>query len=424
MSANCSRTSPQAGSLETYDTLTSFGVTPRFGEQQGSTLDHPTIHYIDTPTELERLCRQIEGSDWLAVDTEFLRESTYFPQFCLLQIASTDHTACIDPLAIEDLDPLFEILYNPGITKVFHSGRQDMEIFYNLRGCLPGPVFDTQIAAPLMGFNEQIGYAALVSEVLGVDLGKAHTRTDWSQRPLSQAQINYASDDVIYLGQVYLKMREQLSSLERLDWLIGDFAALLDSNLYQNPPEKAWKRIRAAQRLNGESLSILQALAHWREETAHSSNRPRNWIIKDEVLVCIARLKPSQTEDLKTLRGLHERTLKRHGEQICHRVAQARKKPPEFPDIHLKSSRKTPQQEALVQLLTGVVHQRALETSLGSATLAPKKDLEKLVEGDPDNKLMSGWRKSMIGDELLSLLQGEKRISVRNGAVKIEDNGS
>lgn len=377
-------------------------------------------HYIDTPSELVIFCRQLEGYEWLAIDTEFLRESTYFPKFCLLQIATTDRVACIDPLAIEDLNPIFDILYNPRITKVFHSGRQDLEIFYNIRGCLPGPVFDTQMAAPLLGFTEQIGYAALISEVLDINLVKAHTRTDWSQRPLSPAQINYASDDAVYLGQVYLRMREQLSALGRLDWLIEDFSALLDPTLYRNPPDKAWKRIRGAQNLNGESLSILQSLAGWREQSAHHGNIPRNWVIKDDVLLGIARLKPSRVDELKTLRGLHERTVKRHGEQICQIIEKALKNPPIDIETKSKIPRKSPGQEVLLHFLTGIVHQIALEYSLGASTLAPKKELEQLISGNPVNKLVNGWRKSIVGDALIAILNGEKNISIKNGTLRIE----
>ncbi|MGH8547864.1 MAG: ribonuclease D [Methylococcales bacterium] len=384
-------------------------------------IDNPiAIDYIDTAFELEAFCKQIGRSDWLAIDTEFLRENTYFPKFCLLQIANTERVACIDPLTIEDLGPLFDILYDPKIIKVFHSGRQDLEIFFNIRGCLPGPVFDTQLAAPLLGLTEQISYAALVSELLGVSLVKAHTRADWSKRPLSSAQINYAGNDVIYLARIYMKMHERLSSLGRLDWLADDFAFLLDPDHYKNPPDQAWQRIRGAQSLNGGSLSILQCLANWREEAAYRNNTPRNWIVKDDVLLNIARLKPSRVDELGTLRGLHERAFKRYGQKICELVERARNNPPIDTDIKSRAVRKSPQQEVLINLLTGVVHQIALEHSLSAATLAPRKDLEQLISGNPDTRLLHGWRKAIVGEDLLAILGGAKTISIRGGVIHLE----
>ncbi|MGR9109108.1 MAG: ribonuclease D, partial [Gammaproteobacteria bacterium] len=361
---------------------------------------------------------------WLAVDTEFLRENTYFPKFCLLQVANADRAACIDPLAIEELKPIFDVLYDPRITKVFHSGRQDLEIFFNIRGSLPGPLFDTQLAAPLLGFTEQISYAALVAEMLGVDLAKSHTRTDWGKRPLSRAQINYAGNDVFYLARVYLEMFEKLSALGRLDWLADDFDALLDPENYRNPPDKAWQKIRGSQHLNNESLSILQSLADWRERTASQGDIPRNWVIKDEVLINIARMKPSRTDELESLRGLHERSFKRYGKQICEIVAKARNIPPVTQGIKPKSTNKSAQQEVLVNLLSGVVHQIALEHSLSAGTLAPRKELDQLISGNPDSKLLKGWRKAIIGEALVSILRGETVISIRHGTIHLESQSA
>ncbi|MCI0655124.1 MAG: ribonuclease D [Methylococcaceae bacterium] len=378
------------------------------------------IHTIDSPCELETFCGRIETSSWLAIDTEFLRENTYFPKFCLLQVANAEQVACIDPLAIEDLGPLFDILYKPGIVKIFHSARQDMEIFYNIRAKLPSPVFDTQLAAPLLGLADQISYATLVSEMLGIELIKGHTRTDWSNRPLSPAQINYAGNDVFYLARVYLKMYEQLSNLGRLDWLSDDFAALLDPENYQNPPDKAWQRIRGAHNLNGGSLTVLQSLANWRERTAYCHNVPRNWIVKDDALLRIARLQPIQTDELRTLRGLHERAFERYGKEICALVEKTRDNPPITSDFKFRTVQKSPQQEVLINLLSGVVHQIALEHSLSATILAPKKDLDLLISGDPDSKLLRGWRKAIVGEQLLAILRGDAIIAINNGVIHLE----
>ncbi|MCK5356425.1 MAG: ribonuclease D, partial [Methyloprofundus sp.] len=202
------------------------------------------IQYINTPELLSSFCQDIASVEWLALDTEFLRERTYFPKFCLLQIATPEMVACIDPLALESLQPLLDIIYDPAITKVFHSARQDLEIFYHLTGKVPTPVFDTQMAAPLLGFQEHPGYAMLVSSLLNINLSKIHTRTDWSLRPLSEGQIKYASDDVIYLVEIYQKMTAQLAELGRSDWLTEDFTQLVSLDLYRLSPKDTWLKIK------------------------------------------------------------------------------------------------------------------------------------------------------------------------------------
>lgn len=375
--------------------------------------------YIDTPDKLKVLSDQLAGSQWLVLDTEFLRERTYYSKFCLLQIATADLAACIDPQALENLDPLFEILYDRSITKVFHSGRQDLEIFYNLRGELPGPIFDTQIAAPLLGFSEQVGYAALVSELLGVTLNKAHTRTDWTRRPLSDDQLHYAADDVIYLSQLYQTMRKQLITLERLDWLQEEFDALTDPALYQNRPEDAWRRIRAANSLSGGKLSVLRALAQWREDTAKRENLPRNWLMKDDTMIDLARLQPKDPSTLKTTRGVPDRTMRRYQKELCALIAEAARRPPVKNEKSAKPTRKTPEQEALMDALNAVVRLRAAQHSLNPSLLASRKDLEQLVTGNDQNRMRHGWRYHIVGKELLATLRGQRTLTVVDGRLHI-----
>jgi ribonuclease D len=225
--------------------------------------DQPVL-YVDTPAALDSLCAQLADASWFALDTEFLREKTYYPKLCLLQIATPDVVACVDPLALDDLAPLLALLADRNITKVLHSARQDMEIFYHLTGSPHAPVFDTQIAAPLLGLADQIGYANLVKEMLGVTLDKLHTRADWSLRPLGEEQLRYAADDVIYLAALYQPLLERLQSHGRLEWLDEDFRQLASPELYAINPENAWLKVKGGNRLKGASLSILQALANFR----------------------------------------------------------------------------------------------------------------------------------------------------------------
>jgi ribonuclease D len=379
--------------------------------------------YIDTTEALAAFCEKLAGAPWLALDTEFLREKTYYPKFCLLQIAAGEQVACIDPLALPSLEPLASLLYDENIVKVLHSGRQDLEIFHLLYGRPPAPLFDTQLAAPLLGMNEQIGYAALVQEVLGVHLGKTHSRTDWSRRPLSAEQLTYAADDAIYLGQVYEKIRPQLESMGRLAWLAQDFAELANPETYRNPPELAWRRIGGVQQLKSKPLSVLQALAAWREDAAREMDLPRGWIVKDEALLDIARRLPKSVEDIKDIRGLPERMLQKHGAHICKLAQAALQKPPQTLEMKRSSGIKSADREALLDLLQAVVRLRAAENALNPSILAGRKDLEQLLDGEGQARMLSGWRKSMAGDELAAILRGELSLSVIDGAVKISAHG-
>lgn len=381
------------------------------------------ISYIDSLSELQEFCGAVKNAPWLAVDTEFLREKTYFPKFCLLQIASADKVACIDPLALESLQPVADLLFDPAITKVFHAGRQDLEIFFHLWGKLPAPIFDTQIAAPLIGLPEQISYAGLISELLGVSLGKGHTRTDWSLRPLAEAQLRYAADDVVHLGTAYLKLRRQLEALGRLDWPESDFAALLDPKLYENASDQAWQRIGGHYQLQPPQLAVLQALASWREDNARQQDIPRSWLVKDEVLFDLARLQPTNADKFKLIRGLEERTLKRYGSQLCRIIEEAKHRPPPAVSLKSRPAKKTPEQEALLDVLTAVVRLRAARHTLNPAVLAGRKDLEQLMEDPEQSKLLQGWRQAMAGAELEALLQGKRQLRVIDGRLQMEPHG-
>jgi ribonuclease D len=371
-----------------------------------------TIQYIDHPDQLPPLCEKILSEPWIALDTEFLREKTYYPKFCLLQIAAPGWVACVDPLAIADLSPLFEALYNPGITKVLHSCRQDLEIFFQITGKIPQPIFDTQIAAPLLGFQENPGYAMLVSSFLNVNLNKAHTRTDWSERPLSADQIQYAADDVIYLCKIYSIMCEQLAKLGRLDWLESDFALLDNPELYQLSPENAWLKLRGKNKLTGRQLSILQSLTEWRERTAQAENKPRNWLFPDDMLMEFAKLQPVTLAELAKIRNIHERSVSRYGKTLCELIDTARQRPPKPLTDKEQSIKKTQQHEAVLDVMGAVVRIRADENSLNPIILATRKDLEQLLFGDEDCLLLHGWRHNMAGRELQGLLQGSYSLNL------------
>ncbi|MCK5925942.1 MAG: ribonuclease D [Methylococcales bacterium] len=371
------------------------------------------INYIDTPEQLEKLCQKIAIAPWIALDTEFLREKTYYPKFCLLQIATPEWVVCIDPLAFKQLDVLFEVIYNPKLIKVFHSCRQDLEIFYQLTGKVPTPVFDTQIAAPLLGIQDNPGYAMLVSTFLNVNLSKAYTRTDWSHRPLSPEQIQYAADDVIYLCQIYEIMQAKLIELDRVEWLTADFKALYNLDIYEVKPENAWQRIKGKKKLTGKQLSIVQSLTEWREQLARSENKPRNWLVRDDLIIELAKLQPTTVSELAAVRQINDGLIRRYGKVLCRLIAAAKQKTISPLKEDDKSFKKTQHQEALLDVLSALVKIRADDHLINPNLLASRKELEKLLFNDDDCQVLRGWRFGMVGKELQALLLGEYSLTIK-----------
>ena len=378
------------------------------------------IQYINTPDQLTILCEQIRKESWLALYTEFLREKTYYQKFCLLQLATPEWVACVDPIALSNLDELFDVLYSADIVKVFHSCRQDLEIFFQASGKLPSPIFDTQVAAPLLGFQDNPGYAMLVSSFLGVNLNKAHTRADWSKRPLTPAEIEYAADDVIYLCKIYQIMVQKLTELDRIDWLIQDFADLSNPDHYKVDPEKAWFKVKGKNKLTGKQLSIIQTLAAWREKMAQAEDRPKSWLLRDELLFDLAKLQPETVTELAGVRGINERSVNRYGKELCQLITDAKNRPPQSLNDKDRSAKKTQQEEAILDILTALVRVRAEENALNPSILATRKDLEDLLlNGDEELPLLHGWRFSMAGKELVGLIKGELLLGIDHDRLAI-----
>lgn len=378
--------------------------------------------FVDTPAALQSLAEQLAGSEWLALDTEFIREKTYWPRLCLIQVSNGEIAAGIDVLALPDLQPLLDVLFDGHIIKVFHAARQDLEIFLHDWGQIPLPLFDTQPAAALLGHGDQIGYAKLVKAVLDVDLPKDQSRTDWSLRPLDQAQLRYALDDVIYLGQLYTEMRGSLSDRERLQWLAADFADLADPATYLPDPMRMWKKVKGRQPLRGVQLAVLQRLAAWREERARELDRPRKWILKDEVLTDLARRAPKDLTGLGKIRGLEPGVIRNQGEQLLALIAAGRATPrEEWPSDGRPGKPLSHQQEALADLLSAALRLVADQHQLSPTVLANRKDLEKLVRGEADVDVLHGWRRAVAGDTLQAVLAGRKTVlACTDGAQLIE----
>ena len=381
--------------------------------------------FVDTPAALSDLARDLANSEWLALDTEFIREKTYLPRLCLIQVSNGEVAACVDPLALGDaLRPLLDVLYDGRILKVLHAARQDLEIFLHDWHRIPLPLFDTQPAAALLGYGDQVGYAKLVQQVLGVDLPKDHSRTDWSRRPLDQGQLRYALDDVIYLGQAYLQMRGRLSDRERLQWLAADFADLANPATYVQDPRTAWQRVKGRQHLRGVQLAVLQALAAWREEQARERDLPRRWVLKDEVLVDLARRRPKDAEQLSRIRGLEPPVIRRDGEALLHQIAVAAALPREdWPTEGRGGKPLTALQEAQADLLSAALRLLAESHQLSPHAIAGRKDIEKLVRGDADTPLLEGWRRKVAGEHLLDLLAGRWSLRATADGVVLEPVG-
>lgn len=367
--------------------------------------DRPEHLYIDTTEALVELCAELRTRPFIAIDTEFLRERTYRPELCLVQVKHEDILACIDTIAIKQLDALVDLLMDERVVKVFHAASQDLEIFYLMCKAVPKPIFDTQIAAPLMGYGEQIGYGNLVKEHLGVELAKTHTRADWTRRPLPTSQITYALDDVIYLEQLYVDMFKQLDELDRMDWLRPEFAEWENPEKYDQPAGERWKRIRNIQRFKGEALAIVQALATWREVKARELNQPRNWLIKDDILLTLAQQRPDSDDELAHIRSLDRKTRERFGTELLTIIADGHGATPAPLPPFAKKQKLNEANLAKLQLLNAWVHQRAFELSIAPGLLAPQKTLEKIVTGDGRSAL-KGWRDPLLGDDLAALLDG------------------
>lgn len=375
------------------------------------------MHYVDTPQALAQLCQQLRTASVIAVDTEFIREKNYYAKLCLLQVASDSVIACVDPLALDNLDELLAILYNPDKLKLFHAAWQDLEIFFDQWNRIPAPVFDTQVAAALLGFSDQIGYANLVEQLLHVELDKSAVRTDWSQRPLSKQQLNYAADDVYYLLNIFPLIKRRLDELGRMDWLTEDFNTLVDPANYAKSPNTAWLRIKGYGRLKPRQLAVLQGLAAWRELEAERRNKPRKWILSDDLLLTLARQAPANPAKLEKVRGLTPNQFNQYGEPLVTEINKALGLPRDvWPQVTLKD-RLTPEQECLADTLMAYLRLLGQQNQISPASLATRKEIEKLVRGQRDIPLLHGWRGHLVGNALLDLVNGKIALTVKEGKV-------
>lgn len=375
--------------------------------------------YIDNNQALEDFCQGIQNCRYCALDTEFIREKTYFPLLALIQLETETKQACIDPLAIDDFSPLKDIFKNENIIKILHAPSQDLELFFQQFEVLPKPVFDTQLAAAVLGYANQIGYADLVNRVCNVQLEKKYTRADWSRRPLTEGELNYAMDDVRYLIQIHDELTAELDKRGRLNWIQADFEKMSDPKVYQLDKSGLWKRLKGVQRLKGAALNNADQLCRWREQVAIDKNRPRRWIMKDEDIVDIARFKPSSHHDLSQIGNISKDYIKKVGDDLLKVLEKASQiDPSEYPRqpefIKLNN-----QQQAISDCLMAICRDVAEKNDIALASITAKKEIDALVAGKTDTRLSTGWRYEMLGQRLTSFLQGEISLSCVNGALEL-----
>ena len=376
---------------------------------------------ITETSKLIDACERFSRDSFLAIDTEFMRERTYYPQLCLIQIAGKDEAVTVDALATEiNLNPILDLMANHKIIKVFHACRQDMEIFFNLNRRIPFPVFDTQIGAMVCGYGESVGYDKLVRQITGVQIDKSSRFTDWSHRPLSKQQLNYALSDVTHLRTVYESLLNQLEKNGRINWLNEEFQNVLNPKTYDIPLDQIWKRLKIK---NGRPkfLILVRELCAFREKEAQNRNIPRNRVIRDDVLLDIAARSPRSSVDLAKVRSLSTQFAEgRLGKSILRVVTEASNIPESDAPQLEKLNKPKPQKPALIELLKVLLKHKSEDNNVAQKLIASTADLEAIAENDNANVLaLSGWRKDVFGDDALLLKSGKIALSAAGDRIRV-----
>ena len=381
---------------------------------------------ITKTDELSDVCTQLAEAEFVCVDTEFMRESTFWPELCLIQMAGGDIEVIVDPLASGlELEPFFELMRDERITKVFHAARQDIEIVHYLSDSLPTPVFDTQIAAMVCGFGEQVGYADLIQKTLNIPIDKTSRYSDWRRRPLQEHQLTYALADVTHLAKAYPLLVAKIENAGRATWLTEEMSALVNPDLYRQHPEDAWKRLKL-RNIKHNRLGILIELAKWREATAQSRNLPRNRVVKDDVLYEVSNRAPTNEDDLGDLRSVTKGIVRSsYGAELLKGVKRGlAKDKDQLPEIK-RAPRLSSQQQAIVELLRVLLKTTAVKHNVASKIIANARDLEKIaLDDNADVSALKGWRRDLFGSDAIALKHGKISLGLRNGvisAIEIDD---
>lgn len=376
---------------------------------------------IETTAELATLCEGWARADYITVDTEFMRENTFYAMLCLVQVGGPDGAVAIDPLAPGmDLAPLYALLAAPKPLKVFHAARQDLEIFFNKTGKVPAPIFDTQVAAMVCGFGESVGYETLAARLAGARIDKSSRFTDWSRRPLSERQVRYALEDVTHLRTAYEKLARNLERTGRADWLGEEMTLLSDPATYQLHPENAWKRLKV-RHAKPRFLAVLREIAAWREVEAQTRDIPRSRILRDEALLEIAGHPPRSIEELLRIRGMGRGLAEgKRGQTLLAAVERALARPdselPNLPHYEPPSRNIGP----LMELLKVLLKLRCDEEDVAAKLIANTSDLERIASDDQaDVPALQGWRRDIFGNDALALKRGELALAAKGDKVSV-----
>ena len=382
------------------------------------------MHYIKETNHLNELCSKLSKSEFLSIDTEFIREKTYWPKLCLIQVFNGEEKIIIDPLAKDiDLKSFFKILNNKEIIKIFHSGRQDIEIFYNLTKKIPQNIYDTQIAAMVCGFGDSIGYENLVSQLLGKKIDKTSRLTNWSNRPLSKKQINYAISDVTHLFEIYPIIRDKIISNKRENWLKEEIKILISKKTYELNPNESWKRLKY-RGLNKSSIGVLIELAKWREIKAQEKDVPRGNIVRDDAIYELCSAQPKNTDDLNNLRSFNRKAglRKEFAEEILLAIKKGKSiskeklpkiKPPKRLPMGISSK------VSILKILLDTISE---EYGVAQKLIANKNDLQEIVLNDnADIKTLKGWRYKIFGKKAIDFKNGKISIKMKNDKVVLEE---
>ncbi len=375
---------------------------------------------ITDSDELAAFCKELAQEEFITIDTEFLREKTYYPKLCLIQLSSPDKTACaVDPLAKGiDISPLFDLLQNKAVLKVFHAARQDLEIFYNLMGCVATPIFDTQVAAMACGYGDSISYEKLVNNIASIQIDKSSQFTDWSIRPLSNKQVKYALGDVTHLCDVYKNLHTKLKKKDRCSWVIMEEEILNNPDTYKNDPYKAWERIKIRSP-RSRSLAVLRELAALREQQAQKRNIPKNWVIRDDTLADMANQVPHDKKQLMKIRNISKDVVDgRFGDLILKAIEAALTSPKETWPVPQKKTALSPNVIITIDILKMLLKIESTEHGVAAKIIASSEDIKAIALDD--NALvpaLKGWRREIFGEDALAVKHGLLAIAVKDGKI-------
>jgi ribonuclease D len=380
----------------------------------------PRMNVIATTEDLARACERLAANPFVTVDTEFMRETTYYPKLCLVQVASTEEDLIIDPLAEGlDLEPFFALLRHEEVVKVFHAARQDIEIFWHMAQTIPKPLFDTQVAAMVCGYGEQVGYEQLANDLGKARIDKTQRFTDWSRRPLSEAQLSYAQADVTHLRLVYQELASRLTKSERTHWLAEDMAVLEAPATYETKPEDAWQRL-AGRLKRQRDLGVLVEVAGWREREAQKRDIPRQRVLRDEALMEVVQARPTNVEALARLRSISQGLERsRAGQALLAAVERGVAiDPKSLPRLDRRS--RSPRHDSIVEFLKVLLKIVSQNTGVASKIIATVGDLEALAEGQSESlPALTGWRGEIFGNLARAAIDGKVALALENGEPKL-----